>query len=162
MKTPNGLKSYRDASRGYLLAAWFARLAVGFVFAGNVACALAFILQPERYAGGFEVSGLPGQVIVRGFGILFLMWNATYPPVLVRPAAQRTLFAVILVQQFIGVVGESWMWLALPAGHQALWETGLRFIVFDGFGLVVMGITFVLLGKVTSAPAPGTSTPGRW
>ena len=129
--------------RNHLVATWFVRLAVGFVFAVNLNCALVFILKPERYAPGFEISGVSGIVAVQGFGILFLMWNATYPPVLVRPDRHRTLFAVILAQQAIGLAGETWMWAALPAGHAALWATGLRFIIFDAAGLVGMGLVFL-------------------
>jgi hypothetical protein len=135
--------------RRHRLSLWLARLVVGTVFFFNVACALAFVTQPDRYAPGFEVSGVPGRVLVRGIGILFLMWNATYPPVLVRPDRNRTLFAVIMVQQAIGLTGETWMWATLPAGHAALWTTGLRFIAFDGAGLVGMGTVFWLLSGGT-------------
>jgi hypothetical protein len=34
------------------------------------------------------------------------------------------------------------MWATLPPGHPALWATGLRFILFDGAGLVAMGLAF--------------------
>lgn len=121
---------------------WFVRLVVGIVFFFNVTCALAFIARPGDYAPSFEVSGLPGEILVRGMGILFLMWNATYPPVLARPDRQRVLFAVILAQQAIGVIGETAMWVTLPPGHPALWSTGLRFILFDSAGLVGMGLAF--------------------
>jgi hypothetical protein len=133
--------------RRHRLSLWLTRLVVGAVFFFNVTCALAFVAQPDRYAPGFEVSGVPGRVLVRGIGILFLMWNATYPPVLFRPDRHHTLFAVILVQQALGVAGETWMWVTLPAGHAALWHTGLRFIAFDGAGLVGMGLAFWLLGR---------------
>jgi hypothetical protein len=125
--------------------AWLARLAVGIVFFFNITCALAFVAQPDRYAPSFEVDGAPGRAFVRGIGILFLMWNATYPPVLYRPDRHQTLFAVILVQQAIGVIGETWIWATLPPGHMALSTTGLRFIAFDGAGLVAMGVAFWLL-----------------
>ncbi|MGQ9467152.1 MAG: hypothetical protein ACUVXE_05160 [Anaerolineae bacterium] len=128
---------------------WLVRLIVGTVFFFNVTCALAFIARPWDYVPSFEVSGPPGEILVRGMGILFLMWNATYPPVLVRPDRQRTLFAIILVQQAIGLVGETAMWVALPPGHPALWSTGLRFIIFDGAGLVGMGLTFWALVRET-------------
>jgi hypothetical protein len=128
---------------------WLVRLAVGTVFFFNVTCALAFVAQPDRYMPGFEVGGIPGRTLVRGIGILFLMWNATYPPVLIQPDRHRTLFAVILAQQAIGVAGETWMWATLPAGHTALWNTGLRFIVFDGAGLVVMAVAFWLYRCLT-------------
>jgi hypothetical protein len=142
--------------RRHRLSLWLARVVVGTVFFFNVTCALTFVAQPDRYAPGFEVSGVPGRVLVRGIGILFLMWNATYPPVLVRPDRNRTLFAVILVQQAIGLAGETWMWATLPAGHAALWTTGLRFIAFDGAGLVGMVLAFWLL----SGQVPGTLRNG--
>jgi hypothetical protein len=126
-------------------AVWAARLAVGLVFLVNAACALAFIVQPERYTWGFELSGVPGRVAVQGFGILFLMWNATYPPVIYRPQAYPSLFAILLIQQVIGLVGESWLLLQLPPGHADLRATGMRFILFDGFGLLIMGAAFLLL-----------------
>ena len=124
---------------------WMARIAVGGVFLVNVSCAISFILWPERYVSGFELTGVPGAATVRGLGILFLMWNATYPPVVYQPVLHKTLFEVVLVQQAIGLAGETWLWLTLPAGHAALLETGLRFIVFDGVGLVLMAITYVML-----------------
>ena len=127
------------------LSLWLTRLVVGAVFLFNVTCALAFVVWPDRYAPGFEVRGVPGRMLVRGIGILFLMWNATYPPVLLRPGQHRTLFAVMLAQQAIGLAGETWMWITLPAGHAALRATGLRFIAFDGAGLVGMGLVFILL-----------------
>ncbi len=123
---------------------WTARAILGAVFAVNVGCALSFLARPEAYAPGFELSGTSGQALVRGLGILFLMWNATYPPVILRPAEHRLLFAIILAQQAIGLAGEGWLWLALPDGHEALRATGLRFIVFDGAGLLAMAAAFAL------------------
>jgi hypothetical protein len=131
------------------------------VFFFNVTCALAFIARPGLYAPGFEVGGVAGQVIVRGFGILFLMWNATYPPVLLRPDRERTLFAVILAQQAIGLMGETWMWLTLPPGHAALRRTGLRFIFFDGAGLLAMSVAFWHLRRCLEKEKPGWEVPPR-
>jgi hypothetical protein len=133
------------------LVTWFIRLTVGFVFIVNVECAMAFILHPEKYTAGFEVSGEVGNVIVQSIGILFLMWNATYPLVIFRPQSHTTLLLVILCQQAIGVIGETWLWLELPDGHTALAATGLRFIMFDSFGLLLMGLAFGLM-KWTNRP----------
>ena len=129
-------------------AVCLARLAVAVVFTLNVSCALLFILRPQDYAGGFELSGAVGQAIVRGFGILFLMWNVPYLPVMIAPQRQRTLFWVILAQQAIGVIGETWLWLTLPAGHAVLRATGLRFIIFDAGGLILMASAYAFLRAV--------------
>jgi len=123
----------------------FARAAVALVFALNIECALAFILTPGRYAGGLELSGVPGEVAVRGLGIAFLMWNATYPLVIWRPHLFRALFGVVLAQQTIGLVGETWLLLTLPAGHGTLAAAVLRFMAFDGAGLAIMTTAFLLL-----------------
>ena len=82
--------------------------------------------------------------MVQSFGILFLMWNATYPPVIWDPVRHRTLFAIVLAQQLIGVVGEIALWTALPAGHDTLLDTGLRFLRFDAAGLAIMAAAFFL------------------
>ncbi len=126
---------------------WVARVAVGAVFVLNVQCALQFILCPERYSGGFELAGVPGETAIAGLGIAFLMWNATYPLVLWDPRRHRTLFGVIIVQQLIGLVGESWLLLTLPAGHDALAASIARFAAYDGAGLLVMAAAFAALGR---------------
>jgi hypothetical protein len=141
------------------LTGWLARGAVAAVFAVNVQSALAFIITPARYADGFEVSGVPGEMLVCSLGILFLMWNATYPPVIAFPWRFRALFAVVLAQQVIGLVGETWMLVSLPAGHEALAATATRFIAFDGAGLVLMAVAFALL--LRRGARPGVSEVGQ-
>jgi len=131
-----------DASR---LIEWIARIAVGVVLIVNVQCALGFVVDPGAYAAAYERAGVPGEVAVRGLGVAFLMWNVTYPLVIWRPQAHRTLFGVVLVQQLVGLVGESAIALMLPAGHAVLADGIGRFIAFDAFGLVLMGIAFALL-----------------
>jgi hypothetical protein len=128
-------------------AEWIARAAVGAVFIMNVWCAVAFIAWPERFAPSFEIGGEPGRAIVQAIGILFLMWNATYPPVVWRPRAYHVLFAVLLVQQTVGLVGETWLVLSLLPGHAALRATALRFILFDGVGLALMLLAYVVLQR---------------
>jgi hypothetical protein len=125
---------------------WLARFALIIVFLFNVTCALAFIVRPEAYTHGFEVSGVPGEVIVQGIGVLFLMWNATYPLTIWHPWRYRWLFVIVIVQQVIGFTGETWMLLTLPSGHTSLTTTGTRFASFDGGGLVAMVITLALMG----------------
>lgn len=134
----------RQGARPHVdLAEWLSRLAVAAVFAINVECALTFIVRPERYTGGFELAGVPGAAAVRGLGIAFLMWNATYPPVMWRPRRHLTLFGVVLAQQAIGLAGETWLLATLPAGHDTLAASVTRFIAFDGAGLVLLAAAFL-------------------
>ena len=74
-----------------------------------------------------------------------MMWNATYPAVVWDPVRFRSLAAVVLVQQVIGLVGESWIYAGISGAYPALQATIRAFISFDGFGLVVMLATFVWL-----------------
>ena len=126
---------------------WGTRALILSVFIANLSAAIPFILQPERFAAGFEMSGIAGEVSVRGMGILFLMWNATFPPVILRPDRYRVLFSVMLAQQIIGLLGETLMCASLPAGHATLQATGMRFILFDGIGLALLISAFLLSRK---------------
>lgn len=124
-----------------------ARIAVALVFALNVQCALQFVLWPEAFAGAYELSGVAGEAAVRGLGVAFLMWNATYPAVIASPRRFRALYVVVLVQQAIGLVGETAILLGLPGGHEVLAASILRFIAFDAVGLVLMTAAFAWLRK---------------
>lgn len=126
-------------------ATWFARVAFAAVFVVNVQCALSFTFSPGDFAAAYELDGVAGEAAVRGIGIAFLMWNATYPAFIVAPMRFRVLGWVILAQQVIGLVGESFLLASLPAGHEALASSVTRFIAFDGGGLVLMGVAFACM-----------------
>ncbi len=126
-------------------ASWISRLAVAIVFAINLWCAFGFIIDPGGYMGAYELAGVSGKVAIQGIGVAFLMWNATYPLVLVNPAKHRTLFAIVLAQQLIGIAGESVILLTLEAGHSLLRASIMRFIAFDAGGLFLMAFAFALL-----------------
>ncbi|HIW75985.1 hypothetical protein [Gordonibacter sp.] len=139
----------RTETRGQKAAAFAARVAVALVFVINVQCAVLYVVHPEAYVAGFELPGEEGVIAVRGLGVAFLMWNATYPAVIANPQRFRALYVVVLVQQVIGVVGESWIRLTLPANHAALAATINRFITFDAAGLILMTATFIILKRMS-------------
>ncbi len=126
---------------------WIARALVALVFAINVQCALQFILWPQAYTAAYQVEGASAEVMVRTVGICFLMWNATYPPVIARPDRYRVLFGVVLAQQAIGLVGESLLLIGLQPGLEVLASSIARFVAFDAAGLVLLVIAFVLSRK---------------
>lgn len=157
----------RRPQRRGLFSLWLARGALAAVFTSNVSCAVLFLLWPERYAASFEVSGVSGETLVRGLGILFLMWNATYPLTFWSPWRYRHMFLVLITQQAIGLIGESVVTLTLPSGHPTLITTGRRFIIFDGLSLLVLVAGYVTLhharsetdGKEQSAGCSSTGGP---
>ena len=123
---------------------WIARALIALVFAINVQCALQFILWPGAYTGAYQVEGASAEAMVRTVGICFLMWNATYPPVIARPDRYRVLFGVVIAQQTIGLVGESLLLTTLQPGLEVLAGSIMRFVVFDAAGLVLLAIAFAL------------------
>lgn len=133
-------------------ALWLTRGAFGLVFCWNVLCALQFLIAPAGYVGAYQLSGPQGEAALRGLGVAFLMWNATYPLYLMRPQRYRALGAIILVQQAIGLVGELLIYVSLPDGFSILQAGILRFVAFDAAGLVLMAATFLLPGPKAHAP----------
>lgn len=123
------------------------RALIGIVVLFNLQCALVFLISPSDYAPGFELSGTPGVLIVRGLGILFLMWTIPYLFALSGPVRRRASLIEAVLMQGIGLAGESLLLLSLPAGHAVLRETATRFIMFDGSGLVLLLIALFLSGN---------------
>ena len=119
---------------------WLARLLIGLVFFFNVQCAIAFLAAPQLYAASFELNGPPGEGMLRGLGLLFLMWNVPYAVALWNPARQRTSLYEAIVMQAIGVIGETLLLATFPAGagHAAIGASVGRFIIFDGSGLILL------------------------
>ncbi|MCL2339760.1 MAG: hypothetical protein FWC59_02530 [Actinomycetia bacterium] len=117
---------------------WIARFCVLAVFAVNIYCALVFIVLPDQYLASYELNGPAGRAALMGLGVAFLMWNTTYPPVIYRPERYRLLYVIVLIQQMIGLVGESLILWQLPAETAALAASLQRFILFDAAGLLLL------------------------
>ena len=126
------------------LRLWLARLLIGYVLFVNLQAAVLFLAQPEAYVSSFELSGAAGRGMLQGMGLLFLMWNVPYAVALSQPVKRRVSLLEALVMQAIGVFGETFLLLGLPAGHPALVDSVGRFIVFDGIGLGALVIAFAI------------------
>ena len=145
---------------------WLGRACIGLVLFFNVQCALAFLIQPEAFAPGFELSGAVGAGMVRGLGILFLMWNVPYTVALAGPLRWRVSLYEAAAMQAIGFAGETLLLATFPPGHAAIHETVSRFILFDGSGLVLLllaiGLTHPQISSrfmsETSAGSPADKT----
>lgn len=140
------------ASEGHSARTQLLRAAFALVFAWNVLCALQFVIAPASFAGAYQLSGAAGEAAVRGMGVAFFMWNATYPAFIVHPQRFRPLGVVVLVQQAIGFLGEAFILLSLPdQGFQALSASIMRFMAFDGAGFVLMATAYWFCFKRASA-----------
>lgn len=128
-------------------AIWLVRVCFTIVFVWNVLCAVQFIGAPAPFVGAYQLSGIAGEAAIRGMGVVFLMWNATYPLFIYQPARFKVLGAVIVAQQLIGCVGEGVIWASLPSvGYEVLASSILRFMAFDatGLGLMLISSAFCL------------------
>ena len=123
---------------------WIARCLIGLVIAWNLQAAWIFLAWPGAFTPGFELSGLAGEAAVRGIAVLFVMWNVPYVVAAWHPLRQLVSFKEAILMQFIGLLGETGIFLSLPAEHFSLQASILRFIAFDGAGLVLLLIAFRL------------------
>jgi hypothetical protein len=115
-----------------------ARILIGVVLIWNLQAALVFLLRPEAYAPGFEIPGAAGEAMVRGLGLLFLMWNVPYAVALWHPVRHRVSLYEACVMQAIGLIGESLIRSSLPVAHIAARAAVGRFILFDAAGLLAL------------------------
>jgi len=123
------------------------RAAVGIVLFLNIQCAVQFLASPADYAAGFELSGTPGETAIRGMGILFLMWNVPYAFALIHPVKYRISYFQAVIMQFIGLLGETFLWIVIPSENALIAANISRFIIFDGTGLVFMTFGYLLINK---------------
>jgi hypothetical protein len=126
---------------------WPARLLIGVVFFFNVQCAVAFLAAPQAYAPSFELAGPAGEGMIRGLGVLFLMWNVPYAVALWHPFNYRVSLVEAVAMQVIGVTGETLLLAALPAGHDVIRLSVTRFIVFDASGLFLLLLAFWIVNR---------------
>ena len=117
---------------------WAARILIGLVLVINVQCALVFFTNPARFAPAYELSGISGAAAIRGFAVLFLMWNVPYVVGLISPVKYRVSLYEAIAMQSIGLIGESFILWTLPFENFILRESVLRFIIFDGAGLFAL------------------------
>ncbi|MBI3161993.1 MAG: hypothetical protein HYZ23_05770 [Chloroflexi bacterium] len=130
---------------------WTTRLLVAVVTAWNVQAAIAFIASPGSFVYAYELSGAVGEAAIRGLGILFLMWNVPYGFAAVHPVRYRLGLVCALLMQSIGLIGESYIYFTLPTGHEILQSSVLRFILFDGTGLVLLFFAWLATQKHATA-----------
>lgn len=121
---------------------WVSRILIGAVAFSNLLAAFQFMLQPNNYVSSFELQGESGAAVIQGMGLLFLMWNVPYIVALLHPVKHYVSLIEAVAMQAIGVVGESLLLFLLQGGHQIIRASVIRFIFFDGGGLVLLLVAF--------------------
>lgn len=115
-----------------------ARGLIGLVILVNLLCAGQFLIEPGRYSSGFQLSGEVGEAVIRGFGVLFLMWNIPYLVALWHPVRHWVSLLEAVAMQSVGLVGEILILLSVPQNDFILRGSLTRFIAFDFFGLLAL------------------------
>ena len=128
------------------LRLWIARLLIAVVTVWNLQAAVAFWLKPDAYAPAFALAGEPGAVAVRGTALLFIMWNIPYLVALWHPLVHRLSLWEAQTMQVIGLVGESAIFVMLPAEYAILRASILRYIAFDAVGALLLVVAVILVG----------------
>lgn len=131
-----------------------ARFLMGLVVFINLQSALVFFIKPERFAPAYELTGTPGEVAIRGFAVLFVMWNVPYIVALINPLKYRVSLYEAIAMQSIGLAGESFILWTLPAENIILRGSILRFIAFDGGGLIAL----IAAARITKSQQRGNPT----
>jgi hypothetical protein len=128
-----------------LIRLWIARLLTGIVTAWNLQAAVAFIFSPAKFVHAYGLSGTAGEAVIRGFGILFVMWSVPYLFAVKDPIRYQLALTIALLMQGIGLIGESYILTTLTAEYVLLRNSILRFIIFDGAGLVLLMLAYGLV-----------------
>lgn len=129
---------------------WIARGLIGIVLGMNLACAIDFIARPNLYLRAYELSGEVGRVVIIGFGILFLMWQVPYFFAIFHPHRNRVALIQAILMQAIGFIGESLLLRTIPTQHAVLRVSILRFVYFDGGGLLLLILAFLIGSRTHS------------
>lgn len=138
---------------------WLPRFLIAIVLLLNVQCALIFLIAPSWFAPSYELNGEVGEVVVRAFGVLFLMWNVPYIFAAWHPRRHRVSLWQATIMQAIGLIGETGILSSLSSDHLLLRDSIFRFIVFDGAGLVALIVAINLIwDKETSRKAAKTQS----
>jgi hypothetical protein len=115
-----------------------ARGLIGIVILFNLQAAVVFLFWPANYVPAFELEGAVGEAMLRGLGILFIMWNVPYAVAMWNPVRNRISLYEALAMQIIGLVGETIILSRLPVVHNLARASISRFIVFDAVGLLLL------------------------
>jgi len=123
------------------------RVLIGLVLVMNLQCAFTYLLWPERYAAAFEMGGEIGEAMIRALGVLFVMWNVPYVVAVWNPDRYRIALYMAIAMQTIGLLGESWIYLVMPEVHAVARASILRFIIFDGLGLLALVAAALIVSR---------------
>lgn len=128
------------------LAKHIASVLIGIVFFVNLQAGIDFYFHPEYYAYAYELIGLPGNLVISGFGLLFIMWNVPYGFAIINPFKHKISHIQAIIMQLLGCLGESLLIFRIPENqHLILRSSMMRFVIFDSIGLFLLILAFLIV-----------------
>lgn len=117
---------------------WLIRLLISVVAFWNFQCAFRFYFSPYGFVSSFDLPVDSGPMVIRSLGLLFAMWTVPYGFAILRPIQWRVCLWAAVIQQALGVIGESWLLTTIPTDLVQTHSSIIRFIWFDAAGLVLL------------------------
>lgn len=135
------------------LRRWFgsnnlARLLIALVIISNLYAALGFFFTPQQFIAAYELAGAPGEAAVAGLGLLFIMWQVPYVVAFLNPLKHKLSLLEALIMQGLGLIGEAFILLRIPANHTILRVGITRFIIFDLTGLALLAVALMIVNRI--------------
>jgi hypothetical protein len=127
---------------------WIIRALIAPVVFFNLQCSFVFLFNPEGFTPSFDLYESTGTYMIQGLGLLFLMWNIPYLVALLDPIRHSTSLIESVIMQAIGVLGESLLLIRVPQEYLNLHTSVIRFIIFDGGGLVFLLIALYIRKRI--------------
>jgi hypothetical protein len=129
-----------------------ARLLIGLVLLFNITCAFQFLISPQLYSSSFGFLKESGTGVIRGYGILFLMWNIPYLFAFANPIRFQVSLVEAIIMQSIGILGEGWIRTSLPQTAEQTTNMITRFLFFDVFGLIALMSAWFIVKRIKEPP----------
>jgi hypothetical protein len=122
------------------------RAAVGIVLFLNIQCAVQFLASPQitRRVLNFQEHGRNSY---SRYGNLIPYVECALCFCLNPPVKYRISYFQAVIMQFIGLLGETFLWIVIPSENALIAANISRFIIFDGTGLVFMTFGYLLINK---------------
>jgi hypothetical protein len=127
---------------------FIAQLLISIVLLFNITCAFQFLISPQFYNSGFGLFKESPTAIIRGYGILFLMWNIPYLFALANPIRFQVSLIEAIIMQSIGILGEGWIRVSLPQTAELSTNMITRFLYFDVFGLIALTSAWFIVKRI--------------
>ncbi len=141
-------------SRRPHLTHFIIRTLIGLVLFFNLTCAIQFLLFPLTYLGSFGILEENGTAVIRGYGILFIMWNVPYLFAFINPIRFIISLYEAIIMQSIGILGEGWIMNSLPQHVEQTKNMVCRFLYFDIFGLMALFSALIIIKNFKQTQLP--------